>query len=157
MVSSPICTLHTAISHMYIVIVMVDFPLALCHGNSREAQASKCVNQTWKLQGAICERYKKPWNDYCLLCLPMLISLNSPDGPFNHILWQSLFGVPQGWPLKVLLMLEEEDLMEGWPEQGERKKLVNECNQREATCLGLPVMTKYVPMYVLPVLPVCVN
>ena len=38
-------------------------------------------------------------------------------------------------------MLEEEDLMEGWPQQGERRKLVNECNQREVTCLGLPVMT----------------
>ena len=52
-------------------------------------------------------------------------------------------------------MLEEEDQMDGWPQQGEQKNLVNECNQREVTCLGLPVMTKYVPMYVLPVLPVC--
>ena len=39
----------------------------------------------------------------------------------------------------------------------EQKKLVNEYNQREATCLGLPVLTKYVPMYVLPALLVCVN
>ena len=90
----------------------------------------------------------------------MLISLDSPDDPFNHVLRMTvLIWCPTRFTFKGAV-----DVGRRGPDGGltntneiEQKKLVNECNQREAACLGLPVMTKYVPRYVLPALPVCVN
>ena len=129
-VSSPMCTLHTAISRVIIVLKRWISHLSYAIGIHIRLSRS---NALIKWEVAMCNlrvlQETLKWL-YCLLCLPVLIPPNSPDGPFNHILWQSLFIVPQGLPVNDLLvwledsldhctlqlMLEEEDLMEGWPE-----------------------------------------
>ena len=149
----------------------MDFSLVICHWNSHEAQPFKCVNQmrSCNVQFASVTRNPEmtalfavspyanltqlPW---CLIqSRTMTVFIRCPTG--FAFQWAVGLIVGLSGPLHSAVDVERRGLMKGWPEQGERRKLVSECNQREATCLGLPVMTKYIPMYVLCVLPVCVN
>jgi len=113
-------------------IETMDFSLALCHWNSREAQAFKCVNQMRNCNVQFASVTRNPEITVQFALSPMLISLDSPDDPFNHVLRMTvLIWCPTRFTFKwavglivdsldhytLHLMMEEEDLMEGWPQQ----------------------------------------